>query len=336
MQSPNSAEGPDTPRAPLDEFATIDRLRRRFEGSVPSGALGPTLPADGETWIGDDAAVVDLPAAGGPRSVVLATDLIVEGVHVDLGLSGLDDVGFKAVMVTLSDLAAMGTRASHLLASIVAPPGTDVDLLGAGLAEAAGAAGCVIVGGDLSTGPVVVVSTAAVGSRPDGPGPLLRSGARPGDQLFVTGSLGASAAGLRLLRAGTVVSGATDRGLAAAHRRPVARLAEGETARLAGATAAIDISDGLAADVRHLARSSQVGLALDRLPVAEGATEDEALGGGEDYELVIATPVPDRLVDDFASAGLRSPVAIGVCTGRPGEFTLRGAPLPEGGWRHLF
>lgn len=336
MHSPNSADRPDTPSAPLDEFAAIDRLRSRFEASTRADAPGSVLPPDGETWIGDDAAVVVLGPPGGTGRAVLATDLVVEGVHVDLGLCTLDDVGYKAVMVTLSDLAAMGARASHLLVSIAAPTGTDLDLLGAGLADAAREARCVIVGGDLSTGPALVVSTAAVGLLAAGPGPLLRSGARPGDRLLVTGALGRSAAGLRLLRSGTPADNPPGPELMSAHRRPVARLAEGEVARLGGATAAIDISDGLAADLRHLAGSSGVGAALDRLPVADGATGAEALGGGEDYELLIATPDPDRLVEAFGSAGLRPPVDIGACTGRPGVTTLAGDLLPEVGWRHRF
>jgi thiamine-monophosphate kinase len=181
---------------------------------------------------------------------------------------------------------------------------------------------------------------------------LTRSGARAGDSLFVTGPLGSSSAGLRILRAGVseteseAASGteseaaseaeSANRSLVQAHRRPVARLAEGETARRAGATAAIDISDGLAADVRHLADASGVGIELDRVPAAKGATEDEALGGGEDYELIIATADPDGLVAAFASAGLRVPIAIGRCTADPGERTLAGSDLPHLGWRHLF
>jgi thiamine-monophosphate kinase len=329
-------------------------LQARFEA-----AAGRTAPP-GEIWIGDDAALV---ADSGGGALLLATDLVVAGVHVDLDLCTPADLGFKAVMVTVSDLAAMGGRPDHLLVSVAAPPGTDLDGLGSGVAEAAAATASIVVGGDLSSAPVVVVSVAAVGSIPPGPemgseneispgqvgqGVLTRSGARPGDSLFVTGPLGSSSAGLRLLRAGEAEA-ASEAGapsgaeaahgfgsLVQAHRRPVARLAEGETARLAGATAAIDISDGLAADVRHLAAASGVGIALDHVPVAKGATDDEALGGGEDYELIIATADPDGLVAAFESAGLRVPITIGRCTEDPEERTLAGNELPDLGWRHLF
>jgi thiamine-monophosphate kinase len=116
----------------------------------------------------------------------------------------------------------------------------------------------------------------------------------------------------------------------------VARLAEGEVARRAGATAAIDLSDGLVPDLGHLARASHVGADLELVPVAELATRDEALTGGEDYELLVATGRPEQLVGAFRSAGLPPPILIGTCTGRSGEYTLEGAPLPSGGWRHRF
>jgi thiamine-monophosphate kinase len=116
----------------------------------------------------------------------------------------------------------------------------------------------------------------------------------------------------------------------------VARLAEGEAARRSGATAAIDVSDGLVADLVHLADASGVGVELDDVPVAEGATLGEALAGGEEYELVVATGSPDELLAAFRAAGLPVPLPLGWCTDRPGEHTLGGEPLPTGGWHHTF
>ena len=107
-------------------------------------------------------------------------------------------------------------------------------------------------------------------------------------------------------------------------------------ARLSGASAAIDISDGLVSDLRHLGDASGVGIALDSLPVASGATEEEALGGGEEYELLVATPDPDTLVGAYRAAGLRPPLAVGWCTGSHGRYERSGAALPDGGWRHRF
>jgi thiamine-monophosphate kinase len=273
----------------------------------------------------------------GAARAIWATDLVVEGVHVDLELCGLDDVGYKAVMVTVSDLAAMGAWPRFGLVSIAAPKGTDLELLGRGMASASKDADCVVVGGDLSEAPVLVVSTAVVGVLRTDPasGPLLRSGAHPGDHLFVTGPLGGSAAGLRVLRSGNAEDQALD-SLVGAYRRPVARLREGEEARVSGATAAIDISDGLVADLRHLAGQSGVGIRLEHLPVIVGATTEEALGGGEDYELLLATSNPDQLAASYRSAGLRDPLPVGRCTDRAGEFSWLGGQLPEGGWYHRF
>lgn len=332
MRRPNSGTpGGDTGE---DEFVLLDRLRERF-------ADGPVEPVPGDLGIGDDAAAVT-PAH--PGRVVLSTDLVVEGVHVDRAVSSPEDIGWKALMVAVSDLAAMGAEADYVLLSVAAPAGFPVEGLADGVAESAARAGCRVVGGDLSASPVLVVSVTAVGSVPDDGAPLLRrDGARPGDTLVVTGPLGGSAAGLRLLGAATGAGpagggGAVTDPLAAAHRRPVARLEEGAVARRAGATAAIDVSDGLVADAVHVAEASGTGLALTvgADAVVAGATRAEALGGGEDYELVLATADPAALSAAFAAAGLRRPVTVGRCTGHAGVYTLDGGDLPAVGWRHRF
>ncbi len=335
MRIPNSehhgAGGGDPD--PADEFTVIALLRDLFEAGS-GGILRP-----GDLGIGDDAASVTLPD---PGRVVLATDLVVEGVHVDLAVSTPEDVGWKSLMVAASDLAAMGAGLSYALLSVAAPPGFPVERLGAGVAEASSTVGCAVVGGDLSGAPLLVVSVTVVGSVPDDGAPLLRrDGARPGDHLVVTGPLGASAAGLRVLRGptGDRSHRAPAEGAAArAHRRPLARLVEGSVARRAGATAAIDVSDGLVADVVHLAEASGVGLDLGigSDVVAGGATRDEALSGGEDYELVLATSDLRGLEDAFGAAGLQAPLAIGRCTADTGVWTLDGGPLPQGGFRHRF
>ena len=276
-----------------------------------------------------------------PPGPLLATaDAVVAGVHVDLALVGVDDVGWKALAVNVSDVAAMGGRPLHALVTVAGPLGdVNVDALYEGLLAAAEVFDCPIVGGDLSAAPTLVVAVAVTGTL-DGGQPVLRSGASPGDLLFVTGPLGSSAAGLALLRAGQAGE-APD--LALAHRRPRARVAEGRAARAAGATAMIDLSDGLASDVRHLAVASRVGIALERVPVAVGvarAMGDDgvhaALGGGEDYELLFAAPDAARVELTFSAAGLTLPLLIGRCTGDPTERRLGDGELPEGGWEHQF
>jgi thiamine-monophosphate kinase len=310
-----------------DETAAIGAIRDLLERA------GGAAPA-GEVWIGDDAASVS-PLPGG--RLLLATDLVVGGVHVDLAWCTPEDAGFKALSATVSDIAAMGGRPRHALVSVAAPPDADPVRVMAGVADAVGVTGCPVVGGDLSASPVLVVAVAVAGVVDVGPGPLLRSGAGPGDTVFVTGNLGASAAGLRLLRTGGGGSGG-DEGAAAlreAHLRPRPRLDEGEAARLAGASAAIDISDGLLGDVGRLAVASGVGVDVVEVPVAPGASEDDALHGGEDYELVVTTGDPAALERAFAALDLRPPVAIGTCTAGSG-VRLRGAATDATGWRHRF
>ncbi|MEO6120580.1 MAG: thiamine-phosphate kinase [Acidimicrobiales bacterium] len=304
------------------EFAAIDRIRR----------LLPPAPA-GETWSGDDAAVV-LPSASG-AALLLTTDAVVAGVHADLDLVGLDDFGWKAVAAAVSDVAAMGGAARWLLAAVCGPPDTDLDRLASGMVEAAAAHSCPLVGGDLSRADQLVVTVTVVGEVA-GPGPpaVRRAGARAGDWVLVTGPLGASAAGLRLLRAAAAAGRGVAGPCADAHRRPRARLAEGRQVRLAGAGAMIDVSDGLSADLGHLASASGVGLRLDDVPVADGATFEEALGGGEDYELAFTAVDPTAVVAAFAAAGLRRPLVIGLCTDDPAVRTLAGQPLVTAGWEH--
>jgi thiamine-monophosphate kinase len=262
----------------VGEFAAIERIRRMLPAPPP-----------GQAWIGDDAAVL-------ADGLLLAIDTIVQGVHFTAG-APLDDVGWKALTANVSDIAAMGGGPGHAVVAVAAPAETDLDRLYRGLAEAADAYDWPIVGGDLTNAPVVMVTVAVTG-HVDG-APVLRSGARAGDGIYVTGPLGAAAAG-------------------GYRGRPAARLSEGAAARGAGATAMIDVSDGLVADLGHIADASGVGYLLDAVPVAEGATEDQALHGGEDYELV------------FTGIDLPVGIRIGTCTDD------RSQRLPPGGFEHRF
>lgn len=309
-----------TARTTRGEDAVVRRVADVFQRAI--GA-----PPPGEVWIGDDAAVVTAP----PGRLVIATDAVVAGVHADLSLTGLDDLGWKALTATVSDIGAVGGRPSYAVVDFCVPAGTDLVLLATGVAQAATELACPVVGGDVTSSPEVLVSAAATGVLEGDDPPVLRSGASPGDLLLVSGPLGGSAAGLRLLRAGAREPASA----VAAHVRPRARIAEGIAARHAGATAMMDVSDGLAIDLDRLGAASGVGVELDLVPVAEGATEDEALGGGEDFELLIATSAPDRLAGAFAAAGLRPPIEIGRCTAEPAQRTLRGRPFERAGFEHV-
>ena len=288
-------------------------------------ALLPAAPA-GQTWIGDDAAVLAAPSG----SLLFATDTVVAGVHADLSLVGIDDLGWKALAVNVSDVAAMGGRPLAAVAAVSGPASIDLEGLYRGLRQAAAEYDCPVVGGDLANASDLVVSVAVLGAT-DGRDPVLRSGARPGHGVFVTGPLGASAAGLRALRAGAHdPAGAID-----AHRRPAARVEEGRAVSDGGGSAMIDVSDGMAIDLGRLADASSVGIALERVPLAVGATLEDALGGGEDYELLFSAP-DDRVAACFTERGLRPPVRIGVCTNKKGQLTLNGEPLRRSGFEHRF
>jgi thiamine-monophosphate kinase len=264
---------------------------------------------------------------------VVSIDSVVEGVHVDLALCRPADVGWKALMGALSDLAAMGARPVGALVALCVPEGPSLALdVMAGVAEAAEASGCPVVGGDVSTAAQLVVTVTVMGST-DGEVPVTRTGARPGDVVLVTGPCGRSAAGLRLLRAGT---DSGEMALAEAYRRPVARLEAGMVVRQAGGHAMIDVSDGLSLDLHRLADASEVGFRLTEVPVADGATLEEALGGGEDYELVltVAAADVDRLRERFSAAALAPPVPIGVITARVDQRLLGDDELVRRGWQH--
>jgi thiamine-monophosphate kinase len=294
----------------------------------------------------DDAGVVTLP---GGESLVVSVDSVVEGVHFDLSFCAPSDVGWKALMQALSDLAAMGASPVGALVALGLPGDRDLgagagagSVAGAGgaelalgvtdgVAEASAASGCPVVGGDVSSAGQLVLAVTVLGTVAGEGTPVSRSGARLGDIVLVTGPCGGSAAGLRELRAGQSEADARF-----AYRRPVARLAEGDTARRGGAHAMIDVSDGLALDLHRLADASGVGFSLEDVPVAAGATFEEALGGGEDYELVLAVAESDAdaLEARFDEAGLREPIRLGRIVEDPELRVLGTSPLERLGWQH--
>ncbi len=299
------------------EWAFLQRLRDRL----------PRAP-EGQEWIGDDAAVLE-------AGLLLATDALVEDVHFDLAWCDATDVGWKALAVNLSDIAAMGGTPRAAVTALVVPPGRPglADGIIDGVAAAANAFGCPLVGGDTTGGPVVMVSITVLGAC--GPvGPVLRRGARVGDAVFVTGPLGAAAAALGALRLGHDPAPELARRL----HRPTPRLDEGRAAAGAGATAMIDLSDGLATDLGRLCGASGVGVRVDShaVPLAAGATWNDALAG-DDYELCFTAPDPAAVASCFAAAGCEPPTRIATIT--DDDLVVVGTDgrerrLPPVGWEH--
>jgi thiamine-monophosphate kinase len=258
-------------------------------------------------WLGDDAAVVR-----SPGYAVTSVDTVVDGIHFRSGELAPEEIGHRAMGTALSDLAAMGARPGEAYLALALPSAIglhDAVALARGARDLADGCGVTVAGGDVSASTVLTVTVTVVGGAAD-PGELVgRDGARAGDLVAVTGSLGASGAGLALLQeradAGSV-DGETARALRERYARPQPRLGAGRRLAALGATAMIDLSDGLATDARHLARRSRVRLELDltALPLADGVAEvATSLGtdpatfaatAGEDYELCACLPASAR------------------------------------------
>lgn len=275
--------------------------------------------------MGDDAAVL-APFAG---DTLISTDVAVLGVHLDPALFPLEDLGFKAVAAAVSDLAAMGGRPRACVVAVSSPPGTDLEELHRGIADAATITKCPVVGGDLTRSHDVSVAVTVLGECPDR-GAILRSGAKADDEILVTGPLGRAAAGLRRRREGAPLNDE----LVVAHRRPWPRIDEGIAARSASAHAMMDLSDGIGIDLHRLADASKVGFELTTIPVAAGATMEEAVSGGEDYELLIVTNDAARLRMIYIDRGLRAPITIGRIDADPEVRRSNGEVFERRGWQH--
>lgn len=315
------------------EFGLIERLRV-LVGDAPTG----------EFWVGDDAAVIRAPAG----TLLFTGDLLVEGVHFDLELTGPEDLGYKSIAVNISDVAAMGGTPRRAIVLLGVRPGIEIDWiesLYAGMRECSEKFDMAVVGGDVSRSDCLMIGVSLIGN-PAGRLVVERRGARVGDAVCVTGTLGASAAGYRLLRAGS-----RERpDLVRAHLRPTPRVREVEVLRRSLPTAMIDVSDGFAADLLHICDESRVGVRIDssRLPVFDlgGVNLDRdplelALSGGEDYELCFT--IPKARAERAASqveekTGTKVSVVGEIVPVEKGRILVQDGvekPLEALGWDHL-
>lgn len=299
---------PDATARELGEFGLIARVTERLGGSA-AVLVGP----------GDDTAVVAAPDG----RVVATTDVLVEGVHFRRDWSSGYDVGRKAAAASLADVAAMGGTATALLVGLAAPGDLPVSwalALADGLRDESALVGAVVAGGDTVSSDRIVVSVSALGDLA-GRSPVLRSGARAGDLVVLAGDVGRSAAGLALLQAGE-----REGLLVEAHRRPTPPYSLGPVLADLGATAMCDVSDGLLADLGHVATASGVAIVVDEVPQPDGVTVEQVLTGGEDHALVACLPLGTALPDGIRVIG-RVEAGSGV--------SVPGVEPGSTGWEHF-
>ncbi len=311
----------------MTEFGFIDAIR----------SLCADLPRNGFEGIGDDCAV--LPVGGG-ESLVFTADLLNEGVHFLRAAASPEEIGHKALAVNLSDVAAMGARPVATLLSLALPADLGdawADRFMQGYHALAARFGVALVGGDTTrSAGGITINVTAIG-RADDRCLKRRSAARPGDALLVAGALGASGAGLQ-----DILRGRCDTSLAALHRNPAPQVEEGVwLGARPEVHAVMDLSDGLASDVRHIMEESRVGAALEleRIPVADGADLRTAACGGEDYKLLLSADAASvgALVDDFRARFGEPLVVVGAV--EPGDRLRwlrdgREVPLDWTGFTH--
>ena len=285
---PSPAVPPDATLADLGEFGLVSAITERF-AQGERVLVGP----------GDDAAVVAFPDG----RVVVSTDVLVEGRHFRRDWASAHDIGRRVAAANLSDLNAMGGRATALTVALAAPPSTPVQWvldLAEGIAEECALVGASVVGGDLAAADQVVVAVSVLGEVSGEP--VLRSGARPGDVLAIAGRQGWAAGGLAVLGRGF----RSPRKLVEAYQRPEPPYAAGARAAALGATAMIDVSDGLLADVGHVAAASGVAVDVrsDAFEVAEPLRAVGAALGADPLRFVLTGGDDHALVATFPSGAL--------------------------------
>ena len=304
-------------RKPDNEFEVLSKIAKRSPIGDDALLVG----------IGDDAAVVNF----GNQRVAITADALINGVHFDIRYFSILDIAVKSIAVNASDLAAMGATPRYFLVTVATPGEIDVEQLLFELQNQAQRYGAILIGGDLTHGGTFSISVTAIGTYSNGDRILKRSDASAGDTIMVTGPLGGSNLGLRQLQRSLEPS---DNAAVLRHLGPQARIAEGRVGAKTNASTAIDISDGLLGDLEHILISSGLGCELDFIPVFAGAELNDALSGGEDYELILTTPDPLELTRAFEAASLTPPISVGRCVATPEVRLLFGKTYQPTGYLH--
>ena len=326
----------------LGEFGLINLLAEMISKAQDTGAEPYKKLLIG---IGDDAAAWK----GEPATQLVTTDSLFQDVHFRLETTPWYELGWKSLAVNLSDIAAMGGVPEYAVISLGLPPDAEVDDVKAlyrGMLDLAQKHGVALVGGDTCRAPLVSITVTVLGSAKDSV--LTRAAARPGDKIAVTGAVGGAAAGMEMLDGKLKLGAESESQLRKAFLQPEPRVAEGQSMVKLGVKAAIDISDGLMPDLKHICDASKVAARVeaDKIPVAPVVRSNFAeraleltLGGGENYELLFTA---GDVVIDKVKVELSCPVTVigEIMVGEPGSIVMvdaHGQPVSPGkaGWEHF-
>ncbi len=331
----------------LGEFGLIELVKEWTRDPGGPGDIGPSRVYRTVVGNGDDAAAVTF----GRNDVteLYTTDTMVDGVHFTTETTPWRDLGWKAIASNVSDVAAMGGSPGLALVTLGLPADmlvADVKDLYAGMAEICREFGAVIIGGDMVRSPVAFITVALTGMATGEP--MVRTAARPGHLVGVTGPVGGSAGGLRVMLEALDAKGGAGKTLIDRHRRPRPHIDEGKILVASGVASAMDVSDGLGDDLGKLCAASGVSATLwaDQVPVDPQLPAifpedwlDLALYGGEDYVLLFTAP-PDKMAAAMDRLPAGAAIIGEITDGRPGEVAVLdadGSPRPRGGagWDHF-
>jgi thiamine-monophosphate kinase len=331
----------------LGEFGLIELIQQWTRATRPNPNIVPPASYRLAVANGDDAAAITF--SNGSVTELYTTDTMVDGVHFTADTTPWRDLGWKAIASNISDVAAMGGDPAVALITLGLPPDTlvaNVQDLYAGMMDICSEFGAQIIGGDMVRSPVAFITVALTGVASGTP--MIRTAAEPGHLVAVTGPVGGSAGGLRQLLGGCAAQYSNQSELVIQHRRPYPHVAAGKTLVVAGVASAMDVSDGLADDLRKLCSASRVAATIfaDQIPVPAALKTafpndwlDLALYGGEDYVLLFTAPT-DIMDAAMLELGGNAAVIGEITGGDPGVVSVLdawGNPMPRAGagWDHF-
>lgn len=306
---------------PIHAGNEFEKLNEIFQTISP---FAYAFNSDVDSLLGDDCAIID---GAGQNIDLFASDLMAEDIHFSRLYYTPAEIGYKSISVNVSDIAAMGGIPRYVTIALGCPKDFEITEFYSGVKAACQEYNLRVAGGDLSSSKNLFISVAILGSSIEKP--IKRSTARVNDHIFLTGPTGASAAGLELLQQDPSSSGP----LQQSHKLPKARVDAAMVMSRLPANSAIDVSDGLIGDLNHICTQSNLGAVIETMPVAEGATLEHCMYGGEDYEIIFTHPNPELVMESFSEQNISLPIDIGRFRETKG-ILYRNKPLVVKGYAH--